>query len=77
MKFIRLGKRAVNMDMVQEVELIPAIGKNQECYRLYFNQTIDGLPNYLELEGVDMIIAFEFWLRENSEDLYAPMMSED
>jgi hypothetical protein len=56
--------------------LIPAIGKNQECYRLYLNQTIDGLPNYLELEGVDMI-AFEFWLRENSEDLYAPMMSED
>ena len=67
MKLIRFGKRYINMDMVQEVHFIPAIGMFPECYRLYVNQTVDGTPNYLEVEGVD-VIALELWLNRNSED---------
>ena len=67
MKLIRFGKRYINMDMVQEICFIPAIGTFPECYRLYVNQTVDGTPNYLEVEGVD-VIALELWLNRNSED---------
>lgn len=67
MKFIRFGKRCINMDMVQEVQFMPATSMFPECYRLYVNQTVDGTLNYLEVEGVDMI-AFELWLNRNAED---------
>ena len=77
MKLVRFGKRVINMDQIVEIEYRqnPHL-LGDVSYRLYTNQIIDGMLNWIEIEGADMI-ALEMWLEDNSEDARAPMMEEE
>ncbi len=74
MKLVRFGRRVINMDQIVEIEYrqnphLPG----DVSYKLYTNQVAEGLPNWLEIDGADMI-AFELWLEDNSDDARAPLM---
>ncbi len=77
MTFVRFGRRVINMDQVVEIEYRAAMNQlslnTAEHYRLYTNVTVDGLPNWIEVDGAD-IIALEMWIDDNSHDARAPMM---
>ncbi len=80
MRLVRFGKRVINMAQVVEIEYRAEYKDvhfySPETYRLYTNQGVDSLPNWLEIDGADMI-ALEQWLKDNSDDARAPMMEED
>ncbi len=76
MKLVRFGKRVINMDQIVKIEYRqnPHL-LGDVSYRLYTNQIVDGLLNWIEIDGADMI-ALEMWLADNSDDARAPMMNE-
>jgi hypothetical protein len=87
MKFVQFGKEYINMDQVVHIEYYKPnnpydyYGANiayhqQEGYKLYTNRMVDGLADYIWIEGSDMI-ALEMWLKEHSDDAREPFMSEE
>ncbi len=80
MKLVRFGKRVINMAQIVEIEYQREVDWNSSRsdpagYKLYTNQIVDGLPNYIWIDGADMI-ALEMWLADNSDNARAPMENE-
>lgn len=76
MKFVQFGKEYINMDQVVHIEYHKPDPKvdyyhQQEGYKLYTNQVIDSIINYIWIEGSD-VIALEMWLKEHSDDAREP-----
>lgn len=78
MHYIKMGKRYINMSRVVEIEYMRATTYGPEEYRLWLDYTVDGTPNYIVVDGADMI-ALEQYLDNDDivTDIRAPMMAEE